>query len=259
MEDAGKRAVERVIEAMRENLGEELTVDDMARTAMFSKFHFSRMFQRVTGISPARFLAAMRLQRAKQLLVSTSLSVTEISHQVGYSSVGTFSSRFSSSVGVSPRTYRRLGGASSVTSTQDGRPGVGRPEPPPPATVHGDVRAPAMEMTRAVFVGLFPVMAPQGRPVSCTVRDGPGPYALENVPVGTWYLLAYSACGRAELAYWPFGTDPAEAIGSCGPLAIRPGTIQIRADVPLRPMSAFEPPELLALLGMRSQALRVAG
>ena len=65
MEDASKRAVQRVIEAMRANLGEELTVEEMARTAMFSKFHFSRVFQRVTGISPGRFLAAMRLQKAK--------------------------------------------------------------------------------------------------------------------------------------------------------------------------------------------------
>src|SRR5882757_316060 len=80
MEEVIESAVNRVIESMHRNLGEQLTVDDMARTAMFSKFHFSRVFQRATGVSPGRFLSAIRLQEAKRLLVSTELSVTEISH-----------------------------------------------------------------------------------------------------------------------------------------------------------------------------------
>jgi AraC-like DNA-binding protein len=239
---------------MRANLAEELTVEEMARTAMFSKFHFSRVFQRVTGISPGRFLAAMRLQKAKQLLISTSLSVTEISHQVGYSSVGTFSSRFSSSVGVSPRTYRQLGGATSRISAGEDPASEGKS----PATVHGDVHAPQTEHGRAVFVGLFPQPFPQGRPVSCAVLDRPGPYTLENVPPGTWYVLAYSADDPAECGIQPFAGDNAAAVGSYGPFAIRPDTVRIRADVLLRAVYAFDPPVLLALLDVRSLALPVA-
>src|SRR3954468_23765148 len=105
-----ERAVIRVIDTMRQNLSEQLTVDDMARAARFSKFHFTRVFQRVTGVSPGRFLSAMRLEEAKRLLLSTTLTVADISHRVGYNSVGTFSSRFRNSVGVSPTTYRQLGG-----------------------------------------------------------------------------------------------------------------------------------------------------
>ncbi|MFD0592037.1 helix-turn-helix domain-containing protein [Catellatospora coxensis] len=77
---------------------------------MFSKFHFSRMFQRVTGLSPGRFLSALRLQQAKQLLVTTSFNVSDISLRVGYTSVGTFSTRFTRSVGLSPTIYRRRHG-----------------------------------------------------------------------------------------------------------------------------------------------------
>src|SRR5688572_1243423 len=98
---------------MRDNLGEPLTVDDLARSAMFSKFHFTRIFQRVTGVSPGRFLSGLRLQRAKELLVSTSLSVADISVLVGYNSVGTFSSRFTRSVGMPPSRYRRRAGLAS--------------------------------------------------------------------------------------------------------------------------------------------------
>lgn len=112
-----ERAVERVIEQMRANLSQQLTLDDMAQTAMFSKFHFTRIFQRITGVSPGRFLAALRLQEAKRLLVSTDLNVAAISVRVGYSSVGTFSTRFTKSVGLPPTTYRRMGGFSRHLAT----------------------------------------------------------------------------------------------------------------------------------------------
>src|SRR5918992_4039442 len=110
MSKHAEQSVQRVIESIYRNIGEPITIDDMARTAMFSKFHFARIFQRTTGVSPGRFLSAVRLQEAKKLLLSTSLSVADISHQVGYSSVGTFSSRFKRSVGLSPTVYRELGG-----------------------------------------------------------------------------------------------------------------------------------------------------
>src|SRR4051812_16414952 len=97
MEDALRRAVERAIQHMNENLSEPLTIDDLADVAMFSKFHFSRIFRNITGIPPGRFLSAVRLQEAKRLLLSTSLTVADISSQVGYSSIGTFSTRFKSS------------------------------------------------------------------------------------------------------------------------------------------------------------------
>src|SRR2546430_16692519 len=110
MDEIVKRAVERAIETMQQNLGERLTIDDMARSAMFSKFHFSRVFQRVTGVSPGRFLSAMRLAEGKRPLLVTSFPLAGISHRVGYNHVGTFCSRFRRRVGVSPTTHPHLGG-----------------------------------------------------------------------------------------------------------------------------------------------------
>jgi AraC-like DNA-binding protein len=224
---------------MHENLAEQLTLEEMARTAMFSKFHFTRLFQRVTGISPGRFLAAVRLQQAKRLLTSTSLSVTEITHRVGYSSVGTFSSRFSSSVGVSPRTYRRRGGV-APPSLADPAPVADRPT----ATVHGDVRAPEGEPTGPIFVGLFPSLVHEGRPASGVVLPGPGSYILKNVPPGQWYVLAHSRTPRDETD----STDNSSIafLGSYGPLSVEPGTT-LRADLQMRLMGVFDPPILLAV------------
>jgi len=238
---------------MRDNLSESVTIDDMARAAMFSKFHFTRIFQRATGISPGRFLSAIRLQRAKQLLVSTSLNVADISIQVGYNSVGTFSSRFTRSVGLSPTTYRRLGGFTVQISA--GSPGA------PQAltgTVHGHIWPPAASQPGLIFVGLFPDRMPEGRPVSCTILDRPGAYLLDRVPEGEWYLLSHSvpALDLKETASHSFGDSPGLSVGSLGPITVKRDSVVRCPDLRLRPIRVLDPPVLLALLDVRKAALQ---
>lgn len=243
-----EEAVARVIATMRDKLGEQLTIDDMARSAMFSKFHFSRIFQRVTGVSPGRFLSALRLQEAKQLLVSTSLNVTDISLRVGYNSVGTFSSRFTRSVGLSPTTYRRLGGFTPEIPVDVHRWGPGQAS----GTVRGHVFPSAQHAPGLVYVGLFPGRIPEGRPARCTILERPGPYVLDHVPEGDWYVLSHSIAGDPDHLMRPVDREPpVPFVGSCGPFAIRPDSVVNGADIRLRPMRPIDPPVLLALLDVR--------
>ena len=229
MDDELEKAVMRAIETMRDNLGEQLTIDDLARAAIFSKFHFSRVFHRVTGLSPGRFLSALRLQEAKRLLESTALGVTEISHQVGYSSVGTFSSRFKSSVGVSPTRYRQLDRVALAACAQEGERSA--------MSILGDVASPVQE-DGPVFAGLFPERILQGMPASYAVIDRPGPFVLRNVPVGTWHLLACSLDGSPSQ----------RRVGHVGPITIRqPGAAVHPARLQLRPARPLDPPALLAM------------
>src|SRR5262245_63445156 len=115
------------------------------------------------------------------------MTVTEISHQVGYSSLCTFSTRFSSGVGVSPRAYRQLDGVAPHLAAPGDDPGPDQPS----ATVEGLV---SNNLERGyVFVGVFPDAVPEGRPVSCAVLSGPGPYTLEKVTPGKWFVLARHA------------------------------------------------------------------
>jgi len=252
MDETAERAVKKVITEMRASLADPLTIDDMARTAMFSKYHFSRLFQRATGVSPRRFLSALRIQRAKELLVSTSLNVAEISHRVGYSSVGTFSSRFASSVGLSPIAYRRSGGlVAQVARPRRGSAG------PTGVTVRGTVHAsPAGESV--VFVGVFPSRLPEGRPVTCTALARPGPFAVTGVPEGSWYLLAYSAAPERKLDRSRAGLDGL-SVGSRGPLTVRHNTGVLVVDLRLRPISVLDPPVLPVLLDARSIVDSAAG
>lgn len=258
MDDTILKAVERAIETMRNNLGDRLTIDDLARAAMFSKFHFSRIFQRVTGVSPGRFLSAMRLEEAKRLLLTTSASVADIGHRVGYNSVGTFSSRFHGSVGVSPITYRQLGGVATripVDHRHADAPGA--------TTVRGHVYGPGPRMDRlgGVFVGIFPSRVPEGAPARYTVLAAPGPYTLTDVPAGTWYLTAHAVASDEDEADTRIGDRAlVRFVGCHGPFTTRADTVARLADIQLRPIGRIDPPLLLALPDLRTHTeLDLAG
>lgn len=83
-----------------------LDLTALARSAHVSESHFSRSFADAFGVTPHRYLLTTRLERAKALLRDTDLSVTEICLQVGFSSLGSFSTQFRRFVGESPTVYR---------------------------------------------------------------------------------------------------------------------------------------------------------
>jgi AraC-like DNA-binding protein len=84
-----------------------LDLDQVAARAGFSKFHFARAFKDAYGETPANYLSRRRVERAKDLLRSANLTVTEVCMLVGFSSLGSFSTRFSEMVGMSPRAFQR--------------------------------------------------------------------------------------------------------------------------------------------------------
>ena len=83
-----------------------LDVAALARTACMSSGHFSRSFREAYGESPYSYLMTRRIERAMTLLRRGDLSVTVVCFDVGFSSLGTFSTRFTELVGESPSTYR---------------------------------------------------------------------------------------------------------------------------------------------------------
>ena len=85
---------------------EPLGVQDLARTAGLSRAHFSREFRRAFGEPPHAYLLTRRLERAAALLRGTDRSVAEVCVDVGLRSVGSFTSSFTRTYGVSPTAYR---------------------------------------------------------------------------------------------------------------------------------------------------------
>lgn len=88
------------------SFAEPLTLADLASVAMISKYHFLRLFRAVYGQTPAAYLSERRVERAQDLLRTTNLTVTEVCHAVGFSSLGSFSSRFTEVTGESPSAFQ---------------------------------------------------------------------------------------------------------------------------------------------------------
>jgi AraC-like DNA-binding protein len=78
----------------------------LAAVAGLSKFHFQRLFKATYGVTPAAYLSRRRVERAQDLLRATNLTVTEVCHAVGFSSLGSFSSRFRELVGETPSAFQ---------------------------------------------------------------------------------------------------------------------------------------------------------
>lgn len=97
----------RVRDRIDREYAQPLDVATLARGAHMSAGHFSRRFKLAYGESPYSYLMTRRVERAMALLRGGDMSVTEICFEVGCSSLGTFSTRFTELVGVPPSVYRR--------------------------------------------------------------------------------------------------------------------------------------------------------
>lgn len=109
MSDRSRVAGERLRRARRfidERFDEAIDLDAMARRAELSRFHFVRAFRHEFQKTPHQYLQERRIQRAKQLLASGRFSVTEVCFEVGFESLGSFSTLFRRLVGQPPATYR---------------------------------------------------------------------------------------------------------------------------------------------------------
>jgi AraC-like DNA-binding protein len=97
----------RVRDRIDREYAQPLDVEALARDVHWSAGHLSRQFRQAYGESPYSYLMTRRVERAMALLRGSDRSVTEISFEVGSSSLGTFSTRFTELVGVPPSVYRR--------------------------------------------------------------------------------------------------------------------------------------------------------
>jgi AraC-like DNA-binding protein len=104
----------RVRDRIDREYAQPLDVEALARGASMSAGHLSREFRRAYGESPYGYLMTRRIERAMTLLRRGDLSVTDVCFEVGCSSLGTFSTRFTELVGVPPSVYRREAARATV-------------------------------------------------------------------------------------------------------------------------------------------------
>ena len=100
-----RRALGLTHEYIVENLGEHVTLNDLAQVIGLSRFHFARQFRRSTGESPMRYVQRCRIESAKRLLRHGELLMTEIAVNVGFCDQSHFSRSFIKLVGMTPREF----------------------------------------------------------------------------------------------------------------------------------------------------------
>ncbi|WP_181446500.1 helix-turn-helix domain-containing protein [Streptomyces sp. NTH33] len=246
------------MKTIRERYFEPLTLDELAQTAMVSKFHFLRSFRRITGVTPGRFLSAIRLHEAKILLLTTSLNVSDIGAQVGYSSTGSFTRRFSESVGCSPTQYRHSGHGQNPPVDPGFALAVERPaereqdllpeaEPREEAQgcVTGVVKSPGRTAS-GIYIGVFESPILERVPAARAVVAHSGQFRIGGVPEGTWYVHAVAQDPRTGA---PGDTTAHQLlVGTAGPVRVAPGTDPI-VQMTLHPLGWANPPILFAFPG----------
>ncbi|MBS2550800.1 helix-turn-helix transcriptional regulator [Catenulispora sp. NL8] len=239
--DLTQLAIEQAIATMWNRYDEPLSLAEIADSAIMNEFCFPRVFRSMTGASPGRFLSAIRVFKAKHLLLQTRLSVTEIAYQVGYNSLGTFTSRFSRGVGAPPGRYR--------AKSQAGGHRVIDMAPLPPSgwtgEVMGSVVVPERGTATRTYVGLFSSPAIEGLPVSCDIVDGSGAYTLRGVPSGSWYVRA-AAVRTQQVDPRPWARQP-RFVGPGEKVTVGPDECAVKLDIDLRAATILDLPILLAL------------
>ena len=233
-------AVERALRFICEKYSEPLSLDDIAGSAIMSRFHFCRIFANATGVTPGRLLSAIRIYEAKRMLLNTAMNVTDITFAVGFNSLGSFSNHFTDSVGISPGRFRRVAKTvgfgpqwTSVGSYAD-------------STATGMITFPKGYAGARVFLGAFNTPIVQRRPAAAVVLEPtdtsePVFFRLAAVPQGQWHLRAVAVADSSDPEPW---TRRTLLIGGCGLNAI--GDVRC-APIELRPKQPTDLPILLAL------------
>jgi AraC-like DNA-binding protein len=235
------------------------SLQEMAGVAVLSRYHLDRVFSAVTGLSPRRYMAAVRLATAKRLLCETQLRVTDVCFEVGYQSLGTFSSHFTQAVGVGPQRLRRLGSdvpwpALCLASGSGPTP----TEPRTGSVFTGKVSTP--DVARVfIFVGLFADPLPEGKPRSCALLTEPGEYQMAVPADGTYYLFG----AALDAARWPASSLLPEGapvwVGAAGrPVHVRNGVVSGARDLLLRPPQPTDPPIVVSLSALLAEQLTIA-
>lgn len=104
---------------MRENFQTGISPEEIAQQINMGYSRFRKLFKEYTNVSPARFISELRLQKAKNILLNSSLSIKEITYLVGYEDAAYFTALFKKNTGYPPLTYRNLFSSNPIQDTSD--------------------------------------------------------------------------------------------------------------------------------------------
>ncbi len=183
---------------LRSRYREQVTIDDLADHLSYSPSHLTRAFTATVGIPPISYLSAWRLHEAKRMLVVEGAGVADTCHGVGYTSVGTFTRRFTRAVGLAPAALRRAADALALTTLSPVTSHA-------PSSLRVRVRLDVSSRLRQSlgpapyqWIGMFSSAAPFGPPVVGTLRRAVEEVELPVLDSAPW-LLALLVADDADV------------------------------------------------------------
>lgn len=241
--------IDEVIAYIHKHIDEPLQLSRLADIALYSPFHFTRIFKEKIGLSPMYYVSALRLQKAKDLLLQTNLTIRDIGLEIGQQSLGTFTTRFTERVGVTPSEFRRSaqeaeahfkslrnlsdwGTMSSVLLSGN-------------STIEGEICS-AVPFDGFILIGLFAKPIPEGFPLYGTLLPSLGRFRFTDVRPGTYYLMATSVSWEMQTKDFllPHATLRTRAHA---PITVQPYTLVRYQEVMLHPARQDDPPILVSL------------
>ncbi|MDR7313845.1 helix-turn-helix transcriptional regulator [Brevibacillus nitrificans] len=240
--------IDALIAYIHRYIDEPLPLSRLASYVSYSPYHFTRLFKERMGLPPLYYVSSLRLQKAKDLLIHTNMSVRDIGLEIGQQSLGTFSSRFTEKVGVSPTEFRN-----SVQATHTnlhalrslGAWQLEHPVSPGRGRVVGTVHS-EYPFEGVILIGLFAKPIPEGLPLYGTVLSSLGHFCFTGVKPGTYYLMATSVLWEMQAAeillpHTTLRTRSKESI------VVSSGAIVPHRDAWLYPPAPDDPPILISL------------
>ncbi len=186
--------IDAAIAYIHQHIYDPLPLSRLANYVAYSPFHFTRIFKERIGLSPLYYISSLRLQKAKDLLLRTNLSVRDIGMEIGQQSLGTFTTRFAGRVGLSPAHFRNSAQHAddpirSLRALDDWSTWI--PTFSNLARIEGTIDA-AVPFEGVVLIGLFAKPIPEGYPLYGTLLSSLGEFRFSDVQPGTYYLMATS-------------------------------------------------------------------
>ncbi|VEG28227.1 Methylphosphotriester-DNA--protein-cysteine S-methyltransferase [Actinomyces howellii] len=238
--------VARATAFLREHHRQPLSVRDLADHLCYSPSHLTRTFTAVAGVSPIGYLSAWRLHEAKRLLLLPGVGVAEACYEVGYTSVGTFSRRFTRDVGLAPGALRRAADRLAESSL-----------PPVSLLAPADSRVvvrltlpaalrPALGPSPYQWVGTFPTPAATGPPATGTLRRGLVEVEVPVVAGAPWLLALLVPDGAGVNDH----LAPDRPLVARHPRPLRPDAASDPLVLEVEPALPWDPPALVALAAL---------
>ncbi len=240
--------IQETLQYIQEHIEGPLSLEEIARQVGYSPYHFTRVFKAHMGVPLFYYVSSLRLQKAKDLLLHTDLTIRDIALDVGHQSLGTFTTRFTEKVGVTPGAFRKtapdaekalqaikglgesLSHASSMTET---------------CNVSGMIET-EIPYQGIVLIGLFPKPIPEGIPLYGTLVRGTGGFCIPGVVPGIYYLMATTVSWEMQ-ADSILLTRKTLRTGEHKPLNIQRGSAVSELNVKLHLPKLDDPPILISL------------